>query len=175
MRIGKWILAIWIAAGAWALAANPQPPAPAAKPGADATAEKSSSPAGANDVKKGDDDTQSEAASKARKRSRKHERDPFVSPLAKRKAGGPVCTGTGRQCLFAGQIVLQGVVKYSGGYVAVVGSGKNTYFLRDEDPLADGKVERISQDSIVLLQRSTDVFGRPVVRKITKKLKNPAV
>jgi Tfp pilus assembly protein PilP len=166
MRIGKWIFVIWLAASAWALAAQP---------GATTKAGASSSSPAAQAGKKSTAKAKSKVASQRHKRSRKHQRDPFVSPLVKRERGRIKCTGTGRQCLFAGDLILQGVVKHSSGYIAVVASGKNTYFLRDEDPLADGKVERIGRDSIVLRQRTKDVFGRPVERKITKRLKNPAV
>ncbi|MGC2211245.1 MAG: hypothetical protein WA532_14145 [Candidatus Korobacteraceae bacterium] len=109
------------------------------------------------------------------KPARKGERDPFVSPIIERLHTGANCTGTGRQCLLVGDIALQGVVQYTGGYVAVVSSGEHTYFLHDNDPLADGEVERITKNSIMLRQRSTDVLGRPVVHEVTKKLGVPAV
>ena len=109
------------------------------------------------------------------KPARKGERDPFVSPIIERPHIGANCTGSGRQCLLVGDIALQGVVQYTGGYVAVVTSGEHTYFLHDNDPLADGEVERITKNSIMLRQRSTDVLGRPVVHEVTKKLGVPAV
>jgi len=175
MRMIKWIMVIWLAAGAWVLAANSPAPNSAAEAQDTAVPAGQKKTAAAKQVPEAEAGAESKVASKPGKRSLKHQRDPFVSPIVKRKGGGVKCTGTGRQCLFAGELVLQGVVKHAGGYIAVVASGQHTYFLRDEDPLADGKVERISQDSIVLQQRSSDVFGRPVERKITKKLKNPAV
>jgi Tfp pilus assembly protein PilP len=173
MRMSKWITVIWLAASVLVLAADSPAPKPAAEAqDAAVSAGQKKTAAAKQDSEAG---TEPKVASKPRKRSLKHQRDPFVSPIVKRKSGGVKCTGTGRQCLFAGDLVLQGIVKHAGGYIAVVASGQHTYFLRDEDPLADGKVERISRDSIVLQQRSTDVFGRPVERKITKKLNNPAV
>ena len=74
-----------------------------------------------------------------------------------------------------GDIVLQGVVRYTGGFIAVVMSSEHTYFLHDNDPLADGDVERITKDSITLRQRSTDILGRSVVHEVTKKLGAPPV
>ena len=104
---------------------------------------------------------------------RKGQRDPFVSPLVEHNPGGH-CTGTGRQCLYVGDIALQGVVRYPGGFIAVVMSGDHTYFLHDHDPLADGDVERITSDAIILRQHSTDILGRPLVREVTRKLGAPA-
>jgi hypothetical protein len=77
--------------------------------------------------------------------------------------------------LLVGDIVLQGVIQYTGGYVAVVASGEHTYFLHENDPLADGEVERITKDAITLRQRSTDILGRSVVHEVTRKLGVPAV
>jgi membrane protein involved in colicin uptake len=104
---------------------------------------------------------------------RKNNRDPFVSPIIERVPGRAKCAGTGRQCLFVGDVQLQGVVESSGSYIAVVASGIHTYFLRDNDPLADGEVERITRNAIILRQRSSDALGRPVVREVTKKLGGP--
>ena len=86
----------------------------------------------------------------------------------------PRCTGTGRQCLLVGEISLQGVVRSPSGFIAVVMNGEHTYFLRENDPLADGAVERITNDAIILRQRSSDALGRPVTREVTKKLGVPA-
>jgi hypothetical protein len=88
---------------------------------------------------------------------------------------GGNCTGSGRQCLFVGELGLQGVVQSPSGYIAVVVSGEHTYFLRENDPLADGDVERITKDTITMRQRSSDILGRPVVREVTRKLGVPAV
>jgi hypothetical protein len=87
---------------------------------------------------------------------------------------GENCTGSGRKCLFVEDITLQGVVRYTNGYIAVVMSGEHTYFLHERDPLADGDVERISSDAITLRQRSSDVLGRPVEHEVTRKLGVPS-
>jgi hypothetical protein len=73
-----------------------------------------------------------------------------------------------------GEITLNGVVRSPGGFIAVVVNGEHTYFLRKDDPLADGAVEKITLDAITLRQRSSDALGRPVVREVTKKLGVPA-
>jgi hypothetical protein len=102
-------------------------------------------------------------------------RDPFVSPIVERKISGSACMGSGRQCLAVSDIVLHGVVEYSGGLIAVVVNGERTYFLREHDPLADGEVLRIGHDAIVMHERFSDEFGRQQVREVTKKIGAPAV
>jgi hypothetical protein len=102
-------------------------------------------------------------------------RDPFVSPIVERTRDSAFCTGSGRRCLLVGEVSLHGVVRTPSGFIAVVVNGEHTYFLRENDPLADGAVERITKDSIILRERSSDALGRPLTREVTKKLGVPAV
>jgi len=111
----------------------------------------------------------------ATKSVHKGRRDPFVSPIVERMRGAASCTGAGKRCLYIGDVALLGIVQSSNGVIAVVASGRHTYFLREHDPLADGNVERITSDAITLRQRSSDVMGRPVVREVTRKIGSPAV
>jgi hypothetical protein len=67
------------------------------------------------------------------------------------------------------------VVRTPSGFIAVVVNGEHTYFLHENDPLADGAVERITKDAIILRERSSDALGRPLTREVTKKLGVPAV
>jgi Tfp pilus assembly protein PilP len=97
-------------------------------------------------------------------------RDPFVSPVIEHLRGGSACRGTGRQCLEVGDITLNGVVRSGNGNIAVVTTGEHTYFLRENDPLANGSVERINRDSIVLREHYQDDFGHPASREITRKI-----
>ncbi len=103
------------------------------------------------------------------------QRDPFVSPVVERVRAAAACTGSGRQCLAVGEISLHGVVRASNGLIAVVVNGEHTYFLRENDPLADGSVERITKDSIILRERTSDALGRPQTREVTRKLGAPAI
>jgi len=105
----------------------------------------------------------------------KGRRDPFVSPLVERLGNGPTCAGSGRKCLAVGEITLHGVVSSPNGFIAVVVNGEHTYFLRENDPLANGAVERITRDAIIMRERSSDALGRPFTREVTKKLGVPAV
>jgi Tfp pilus assembly protein PilP len=103
-------------------------------------------------------------------------RDPFVSQIVERvphTAG--TCTGSGKQCLVVNELSLHGVVRSPNGFIAVVMNGEHTYFLHEHDPLADGAVERITKDTIILRERSSDVLGRPLTHEVTKKLGVPAV
>jgi hypothetical protein len=103
------------------------------------------------------------------------QRDPFVSPVVERVASASACVGSGRKCLEVGEITLHGVVSSPNGFIAVVVNGEHTYFLRENDPLANGAVERITRDAIVLRERSSDALGRPFTHEVTKKLGVPAV
>jgi Tfp pilus assembly protein PilP len=85
------------------------------------------------------------------------------------------CSGSGKQCLVIGEISLHGVVHSPSGFIAVVMNGEHTYFLRENDPLADGSVERITRDAIVLRERTLDMFGRPITREVTRRLGVPPV
>lgn len=105
----------------------------------------------------------------------KGRRDPFVSPIVDRVSVAGSCVGSGRKCLVIGEISLHGVVHSPGGFIAVVMNGEHTYFLRERDPLADGSVERITKDAIILREHSSDLLGRPVTRDVTKKLGVPSV
>jgi hypothetical protein len=104
----------------------------------------------------------------------KGRRDPFVSPIVDR-VRAVSCSGSGKQCLVIGEISLHGVVHSPSGFIAVVMNGEHTYFLRENDPLADGSVERITRDAIVLRERTLDMFGRPITREVTRRLGVPPV
>jgi hypothetical protein len=114
------------------------------------------------------------SATSVAKTGHKGPRDPFVSPIVERFRGTAACTGSGRQCLEVGDVSLHGVVHSPSGFIAVVMNGDHTYFLRENDPLADGTVARITSDAITFRQRSADAFGRPLVREVIKKLGVPA-
>lgn len=102
-------------------------------------------------------------------------RDPFVSPIVEHLRDSGTCAGGGRRCLLVGEISLHGVVRTSAGFIAVVVNGDHTYFLHENDPLANGSVERITTDAITLRERSSDALGRPFTHEVTKKLGVPAV
>ena len=101
-------------------------------------------------------------------------RDPFISPVVNRQ-GGSGCS-TGKKCLDIEQIALHGVVKSDNGMIAVVTNGLNkAYFLRENDPVFNGYVVKITVDSIVFKQTLQDRLGKPFTKDVVKRILTPAV
>jgi Tfp pilus assembly protein PilP len=102
-------------------------------------------------------------------------RDPFLSPVVNQTMVGSGCS-TGKRCLAIDQIALKGVVKSDGGMIAVVVNGLDkAYFLRENDPVFNGYVVKITGDSIVFKETVQDKIGHPFTREVTKKITTPAV
>ena len=101
-------------------------------------------------------------------------RDPFISPVVNR-GGGSGCS-TGKKCLDIEQIALHGVVKSDNGMIAVVTNGLNkAYFLRENDPVFNGYVVKITVDSVVFKETVQDRLGKPFTKDVVKRLLTPAV
>ena len=101
-------------------------------------------------------------------------RDPFFSPVVQ-QAGGSGCS-TGKKCLEIGQINLRGVVKSDNGFIAVVTNNLNkAYFLRENDPVFNGYVVKITGDSVVFQETMQDKLGKSFTREIVKRIFTPAV
>jgi len=102
-------------------------------------------------------------------------RDPFISPVVSHVAGGSGCS-TGKRCLAVDQIVLTGIVKSEAGMIAVVVNSMNkAYFLRENDPVFNGYVVKITPDSVIFNQTVEDKLGKPFTREVTKRISTPAV
>ena len=102
-------------------------------------------------------------------------RDPFVSPVVNRSMIGSGCS-TGKRCLAIDQINLKGVVKADSGMIAVVVNSLNkAYFLRENDPVFNGFVVKITGDSIIFKETIQDRLGKPLTREVTKKITTSAV
>jgi hypothetical protein len=102
-------------------------------------------------------------------------RDPFLSPVVNRSMLGAACS-TGKRCLAIDQINLKGVVKADSGMIAVVVNSLNkAYFLRENDPVFNGFVVKITGDSIVFKETVQDRMGKPSMREVTKKITTSAV
>lgn len=101
-------------------------------------------------------------------------RDPFTSPV--REGRDEVCA-SGKKCLAIGSIVLRGIVRAPSGAIAVVESSsrKVTYFLRENDPVFNGYVVKITPDSIMFRENVMDAAGRTSTRDVVKKVNAPAV
>jgi hypothetical protein len=101
-------------------------------------------------------------------------RDPFISPVINRQ-GGSGCS-TGKKCLDIEQIAVRGVVKSDNGMIAVVTNGLNkAYFLRENDPVFNGYVVKITVDSVVFKQNFQDRLGKPFTKDVVKRITTPAV
>jgi Tfp pilus assembly protein PilP len=101
-------------------------------------------------------------------------RDPFISPVVS-KAGGSGCS-TGKKCLEIGAINLRGVVHSESGFIAVVSNNMNkAYFLKENDPVFNGYVVKITGDSIVFQETLQDRLGKTFTREVVKKITTPAV
>jgi hypothetical protein len=105
-------------------------------------------------------------------------RDPFVSPIVSDKGGvnrPPSNCASGKRCLVIPELVLQGTVKdTSGKMMAVVANSvRKTYFLRENDQVFQGSVEKITSDSIIFREYVKDALGRETAREVVKKLAPP--
>jgi len=100
-------------------------------------------------------------------------RDPFFSPVVQQQGSG--CS-TGKKCLEIGAINLRGVVKSDSGFIAVVTNnlGK-AYFLRENDPVFNGYVVKITGDSVVFQETVQDKLGKTSTHEVVKRIFTPAV
>jgi len=119
-----------------------------------------------------------EAAKPEKQEDRKYsmtgKRDPFISPVVNRGSGSGCSTG--KKCLDIEQIALRGVVKSDNGMIAVVTNGLNkAYFLRENDPVFNGYVVKITVDSIVFKETFQDRLGKPFTKDVVKRILTPAV
>jgi Tfp pilus assembly protein PilP len=100
-------------------------------------------------------------------------RDPFFSPVVQQ--GGSGCS-TGKKCLEINAINLRGVVKSDNGFIAVVTNNMNkAYFLRENDPVFNGYVVKITGDSVVFQETVQDKLGKSFTREVVKRIFTPAV
>jgi len=105
-----------------------------------------------------------------------NKRDPFISPIVSRLNGpGAGCSG-GKRCLAVDSVSLRGIVKSENGMIAVVVNAANkAYFLRENDPVFNGYVVRITGDSVVFKETVQDALGHAFTHDVVKKLFVPAV
>jgi hypothetical protein len=100
-------------------------------------------------------------------------RDPFFSPVVQQAGSG--CS-TGKKCLEIGNINLRGVVKSDNGFIAVVTNNLNkAYFLRENDPVFNGYVVKITGDSVTFQETVQDKLGKTFTREVVKRIFTPAV
>jgi len=150
-----------VACGAWTQASAAQ------KPATSAPAAQASAPAKANKTPAARPAPASRATGK---------RDPFISlAVVRAQQVGATC-GTGKRCLVIDQVALKGVVKTPNGMIAMVeNTAKKAYFLRENDPVFNGYVLKITGDSVIFKESTTDNQGRTVTRDVVKRVSAPAV
>jgi len=103
-------------------------------------------------------------------------RDPFVSLAVVRAQQIGASCGTGKRCLVIDQVELKGVVKTVNGMIAMVENpAKKAYFLRVNDPVFNGYVVKITGDSVIFKETSTDNQGRTQTRDVVKRVSAPVV
>jgi len=99
--------------------------------------------------------------------------DPFISPVVTMSAVGSGCS-SGKRCLAIDQIALRGIVRSDNGMIAVVvNAAAKAYFLRENDPVFNGYVVKITGDSIVFKETFHDKLGKSLTRDITKTINRP--
>jgi Tfp pilus assembly protein PilP len=155
-------------------AAKPAAASPFAKP-APAKAAKAVKPAVAKAAKPAAARKTAAKVTLAARKAPRGKRDPFVSPIVHAE-GTAACAG-GKKCLAIDTVVLRGIVKYQAGMIAVVESSarKVSYFLRENDPVFNGYVVKITGDSVVFRENVMDTFGRQSTRDVVKKVVAPVV
>lgn len=99
-------------------------------------------------------------------------RDPFESLIGRQaRQAASVPAIAGKPGLIIGSLRLDGVVRAPNGMIAVVTNPQQrTYFLREGDQLYDGRVEKITMDSVAFHEVGKDAFGKPVERQVNKRI-----
>jgi Tfp pilus assembly protein PilP len=133
--------------------------AKAPQAGAKKTAQKKTKPAAST----------TEAAESVAKNAR---RDPFESLIGRQqRQAQSLPTVPGKPGLVISTLRLDGVVRTPDVIIAIVTNPQQrTYFLREGDQLFDGRVEKISMDSVSFHEVGKDAFGKPVERQVNKRL-----
>jgi Tfp pilus assembly protein PilP len=102
-------------------------------------------------------------------------RDPFVT-LVKRGSDAAATTVAARAAglagLNTGEVRLRGILASQGEHVAMLlGSDDKTYIVRSGDKLADGTINAITADSMVILQQVHDPLSSRTQREVRKMLR----
>lgn len=101
-------------------------------------------------------------------------RDPFASLVVKPTAPSaqPIVLPPGKRGILISQANLEGVAKTAEGMIAVVSVPRGgTYFLHPNDAVYNGRVARITADSIVFEETVSDSLGKQISREVVKKLR----
>jgi hypothetical protein len=102
-------------------------------------------------------------------------RDPFMSVIRNLpiSASAPSCSVPGKKCLYIPELVVKGIAKDPDGQMLAVvegGAAHRAYFLRENDQVFNGNVEKITSDSVVFREFATDNLGRESAHEVVKKI-----
>jgi Tfp pilus assembly protein PilP len=98
-------------------------------------------------------------------------RDPFVSMLRRGNDNSrPRLSGLAG--LATAEVSLRGVVRSEGSFVGILqGVDSRNYIVRAGDKLADGTIQRITADTMVILQQINDPLSLEKQREVRKLLR----
>jgi type IV pilus assembly protein PilP len=100
-------------------------------------------------------------------------RDPFLSLLgAGAEKGPPTKRGDGVAGMTVAEISVRGILQSRGTLIAMVqGPDNRTYMLRQGDRLADGAVQAVTTDGLVIMQEVNDPLSLVKQRVVRKPLR----
>jgi type IV pilus assembly protein PilP len=102
-------------------------------------------------------------------------RDPFLSLLgAGAERGGPQAKrGDGVAAMTVAEISVRGILQSRGMLIAMVqGPDNKTYMLRQGDRLADGAVQAVTAEGLVIMQEVNDPLSLVKQRVVRKPLRS---
>jgi type IV pilus assembly protein PilP len=100
-------------------------------------------------------------------------RDPFLSLLGAGAEKGPQTKrGDGVAGMTVAEISVRGILQSRGTLIAMVqGPDNRTYMLRQGDRLADGAVQEVTTDGLVIMQEVNDPLSLVKQRMVRKPLR----
>ena len=100
-------------------------------------------------------------------------RDPFLSLLGAGAEKGPQSKrGDGVAGMTVAEISVRGILQSRGTLIAMVqGPDNRTYMLRQGDRLADGAVQEVTTDGLVIMQEVNDPLSLVKQRMVRKPLR----
>jgi len=99
-------------------------------------------------------------------------RDPFVSMLRRGDTADSGPRVSGLAGLGTAEVSLRGTVRKDGSYVGILkGVDTRNYIVRAGDKLADGTIQAISADALVILQQVNDPLSLEKQREVRKLLR----
>jgi len=100
-------------------------------------------------------------------------RDPFVSLVRRGDEGPPAARAGGLQGLSTAEVSLRGTLRSGGAFVGILQAvDRKSYIVREGDKLADGTIQLISADAMVIVQQVSDPLSLEKGREVRKSLRH---